>query len=176
MPEMVIGLVAIVLEVVIGVLLGVWFFKLRKEEKELDKKRIKTEEDIKYAEVKAQGIIDTAKQKTNMIVNMEPKEFEDYLCSIFAQIVQVESLDINPKDTDALMKLVASVNVEFVKYLGEDMVAMIDTYYGTNYLFNWIAMKFRILDDTRLIGSLFDKTAYASDILSYLRKFNVSAK
>ena len=159
------------------ILICIGIYEIMKYQKKL---RDRYSDADKYYEYKvdeatneAKKIITTAKEKTNRFAMMSMRELEDWLCTILAQYLQVGVTKINPKDPDALARIITDVTVHIVNYIGEDNMKCIDTYFGDDFVIKWLSLKLRLIEDNNMIAKICDKTIYATGILNELRKTNI---
>lgn len=86
------------------------------------------------------------REKYNAIATLPPKEFGDFLSTMFAKMLEVKSAsqvsDADPKADELLYTEATGALIDF---LGPETVAAIDYYYGNNYIYRWTKSSYALL-------------------------------
>lgn len=137
-------LLSLVITGLIIVLADLYFATQRKsEELDMAKKAIKLSPEI-YKHLK--------------LINLSPKELDDYMGTIFGYCLELSSIErVTEKDPDAPVRLYGNTLNSFMEYLGEENIKALDYHYGEGYLERWAQMRYRLLENRGQLNKIIHK-------------------
>ena len=111
---------------------------------------------IKIAQIKANGIVQAAKNSVNAIATLPPDALDTYLSNVFMNVILIEiKANISTIDSNSTDELYLRAMVSFMDYLS-GVIGAVESRYGEDYLIKWFELKFKVLELNKVISNLID--------------------
>lgn len=107
--------------------------------------------------------------KYNQIASLPPVELDRYLSNMFAKCLELNSAAyVSDNDHEAREKLYARATADMLAYLGTETIDAINYRYGTDYIYRWCEINYKLLENRGTLVSIINKTTYAETIANGL--------
>lgn len=93
----------------------------------------------------------------NKIATMKPEELDIWLDKIFTSCIKMSiASHYTPKDPINGETVYAHALAEMIKYIGPTTEEAINFFYGTDYIYRWCELQYRLMDQTGALSKLID--------------------
>lgn len=93
----------------------------------------------------------------NKIATMKPEDLDNWLDKIFTSCIKMSiAAHYTPKDPINGETVYAHALVEMIKYIGPTTEEAINFFYGTDYIYRWCEMQYKLMDQTGTLSKLIE--------------------
>lgn len=86
------------------------------------------------------------REKYNAIATLPPKEFGEFLTTMFAKMLEIKSASqVSDADPKADERLYIEATGALIEFLGPETIDAIDYYYGADFIYRWTRNSYALL-------------------------------